>query len=132
MTSPKQLVLYIEEISPGGGLDTRMFVHYNAITHHFSLYLTRDDPSKKKKIFGEHVLHASFTGMITILKNIFGNSSVMNFRLYIMQTTSEKKFSTLHSKMRFNDELFGYTNYKFIWSQIEDLLVMMSNLIGIE
>lgn len=128
----KQLVLYIEEISPRGGLDTRMFVRYNSITHHFSLYLTRDDPSKKKKVFGEHVLHANFSGMITILKNIFGNSSVMNFRLNIMEIPSEINFSTLHSNMRFNHELFGYTNYKFIWSQIEDLLGMMSNLIGIE
>lgn len=128
----KQLILYIEEISPQGGLDTRMFVRYNSIMHHFSLYLTRDDPSKKKKVFGEHVLHANYSGMITILKNIFGNSSVMNFRLNIMETPSEINFSTLHSNMRFNDELFGYTNYKFIWSQIEDLLGMMSNLIGIE
>jgi len=129
--SLKQLVLYIEEISEHG-LDTRMFIRYNSIMHHFSLYMTRDDPSKKKKIFGEHVLHASFTGMITLLKNIFGNSSLMNFRVYSIQLPSEIHFSTLHSNMRFNDELFGYTNYKFIWSQIEDLLGMMSNLIGIE
>ena len=128
----KQIILYIEEISPTGGLDTRMFIRFNSITHYFSLYLTRDDPSKKKKIFGEHVLHAHFSGMITILKNIFGNSSVMNFRLYIMQTPFEINFCTLHSNMRFNDELFGYANYNFIWSQIEDLLGMMSNLIGIE
>ena len=130
--STKQLVLYIEEYSDRGGLDTRMFILYNSITHHFSLYLTRDDPSKKKKIFGDHVLHASFSGIITILKNIFGNSSIMNFRLYIMQPPSETNFSTLNTNKRINDEIFGYDKYKFVWSQVEDLLGMMSNLIGLE
>jgi len=126
----KQLVLYLEEIDPSGGLDTRIYLDYQQKDHHFSAYFTRDDPSKKRQIFGEHIIHLTHYTMITFFKNIFGPNALMNFRLYIVNPPCEKTFRSYNETVRFNDEVFGYDKLNIDWNRIDSILAMLSGSIA--
>jgi hypothetical protein len=126
----KQLVLYLEEINPRGGLDTRIYLVYQQNDRHFSAYFTRDDPSKKRQIFGEHIIHLTHFSMLTFFKNIFDPNALMNLRLYIINTPCEKTFHSYKDTTRFNDEVFGYDKLKIDWDRIDSILAMLSGSIA--
>ena len=134
MTSSDQFALYLEEVIPNFGVDTRVYVTFQRSPFNYTLYVTRREKShdtNTRNKFRDYTLSfSSYATVLTFLKNCFCSNAMVNYRMYGVNTMKLKNnnFRSYTSAITIADEIFGYDNAKLNWKCIKNLVIMMRDI----
>ena len=129
-----QFVIYLEEVVPNFGIDTRVFITFQQSPFRYTLYITRRDNSHdtntKNKFRDYTMTFSSYATVLTFLKECFHINALMNYRMYGLNIMKLKNndFRSYTSAVTIQEELFGYDNKKMNWKCVKRLLIMLRDI----
>ena len=134
--SSNQFVFYMEEVIPGFGVDTRVYITFQQQPQPFSytLHVTRRDKSHdthtRNKFRDYTMTFSSYYTVLTFLKECFSSNASVNYRMYGVNTMKlhNADFRGYTSAITIADEIFGYDNAKLNWKCIKNLVIMMRDI----
>jgi hypothetical protein len=129
-----QFVIYLEEVIPNFGIDTRVYITFNQSPFRYTLYITRRDKShdtNTKNKFRDYTMSfSSYATVLTFLKECFDVRALVNYRMYGLNVMKLKNndFRSYSSAVKIQDEIFGYDNKKMNWKCVKHLLIMLRDI----
>ena len=134
MSSSDQFALYLEEVIPGFGVDTRVYITFQRSPFNYTLYVTRREKShdaNTRNKFRDYTLSfSSYATVLTFLKECFCSNASVNYRMYGVNKMKLRNndFRSYASAITIADEIFGYDNAKLNWKCIKNLVIMMRDI----
>jgi hypothetical protein len=129
-----QFVIYLEEVIPNFGIDTRVYITFQEFPFRYTLYITRRDKSHdsntKNKFRDYTISFSSYATVLTFLKECFDVSALVNYRMYGLNVLKVKNndFRSYNLAVKIHDEIFGYDNKKMNWKCVKHLLIMLRDI----
>ena len=129
-----QFVIYLEEVIPKFGIDTRVYITFHQSPFKYTLYITRRDKShdsNTKNKFRDYTMSfSSYATVLTFLKECFDVRALVNYRMYGLNAMKLKNndFRSYTSAVKNQDEIFGYDNKKMNWKCVKHLLIMLRDI----
>jgi hypothetical protein len=134
MASSNQFVIYLEEVIPNFGVDTRVYVTFQRSPFSYTLHVTRreksHDANTRNKFRDYTMSFSSYATVMTFLKHCFCSNASVNYRMYGVNTMKLRNddFRSYTSAITIADEIFGYDNAKLNWKCIKNLVIMMRDI----
>ena len=129
-----QFVIYLEEVIPMFGIDTRVYITFQQSPFRYKLYVTRrdklHDSNTKNKYRDYSMIFTSYATVLTFLKECFASNASVNYRMYGLNIMKLKNndFRSYTSDITIQDEIFGYDNKKMNWKCVKHLLIMLRDI----
>ncbi len=130
-----QFVIYMEEVVPVVGVDTRVYITFQHSPFSYTLHLTRreksHDANTRNKFRDYTLTFSSYATVLTFLKHCFCSNASINYRMYGFDAMKLRNndFRGYSSTITIADELFGYDNATLNWKSIKNLIIMMRDIV---
>ena len=129
-----QFVIYMEEVIPKFGVDTRVYITFQHSPFRYNLYITRreksHDTNTRNKFRDYTLTFSSYATVLTFLKHCFCSNASVNYRMYGFDAMKLRNndFRGYSSAITVADEIFGYDNAILNWKSIKNLIIMMRDI----